>query len=120
VNQRNLKRLTPELQLQLFLMENDYPYGDIPKLLAYCPQLLNKFTIEEIGVACLTEINTFKPKSTIVKMRPFIYTAAKHEVGDNSLVPSFIEQSMAIFASDTLEITFTDLIMNILVSKGLR
>jgi hypothetical protein len=120
MNQQILRNLTPELKLKLFLMENDYPYNDIPKLLAYCPQLLNRFTIEEIGLACLTEVSTFKPKSTIVKIRPFIYSAAKHEVGDHSLVPSFIEQSIAIFASDTLEITFTELINNILVSKGLR
>jgi hypothetical protein len=101
-------------------MEHEYPYNDIPKLLAYCPQLLNSFTVEEIGIACLSEINTFKPKSTIIKIRPFIYAAAKHEVGDIGAVPAFIEQSMAIFSSDTLEITFKDLINKILSTKGLR
>jgi hypothetical protein len=120
MNQLNLPNLTPELQLKLFLMENDYPHSDIPKLLAYCPQLLSHFTIQEIGIACLSEVNTFKPKSTIVKMRPFVYSAAKHEVGDKSEIPTFIEQSIAIFASDTLEITFKELIHNILRSKGLR
>lgn len=101
-------------------MEEGYPHSDIPKLLAYCPQLLEKFSIEEIGIACLSEINTFKPKSTIIRLRPFIYSAAKHEVGNSDEVPAFIEQSIAIFASDTIAITFSELITNILRSKGLR
>jgi hypothetical protein len=101
-------------------MQNGYPYSDIPKILKYCPQLLIRFSVEEIAMACLSEMRMFTPKKMSINIRPFVYRAAKEEVGDIHEVTSFIEQAIAIFSSDTLEITFTDMIRQLRIDKGLR
>jgi hypothetical protein len=106
----NKHNLSPEKQLQLFLMEHGYPYKDIPKILSYCPQLLNSFTIEQIGIAALTKIHMFKPIRHVAYIRPFMLHAAMNELHPNESMNDFIESAIAICSSDTIVDTFNDII----------
>lgn len=104
-----MKQLSPQQKLQLFLLENDYPYRDIPYILKYCPQLLQHFTVEEIGMAALTDISLFEPQKTTLRIRPIVVEAMKAEVGKTALHTN-IEHSMSIFCQDTIEQTMRELI----------
>jgi hypothetical protein len=61
----------------------------------------------------------FAPKKMSVNIRPFVYRAVKEEVGDIFEVTPFIEQAIAIFCSDTMMITYTEMISQ-LRSKGFK
>jgi hypothetical protein len=102
-------KLSPDKKLKLWLMQNGFPDKDIPKILQYCPQLTQHFTIEQIAIACLTDIKQFIPSKASIMISPLIYSAAQMEVGSNKIA-SFIEESMAICCSDTLEIYMKDFI----------
>ena len=114
-----IKQLNPEKQLRFWLIQHGYPFEDIPKILRYCPQLAQRFSIETIAMAALTEFKLFKPIRTAIMIRPFVMLSARQdlEVGEN--ITSFVEESMSTFANETIELTLQDLIVNLLADKGL-
>ena len=118
-NLTHVKRKTPENLLKLFLIENNYPHEHIPKILAYCPRLLAKYSLEELALACLSDTNLFKPKTVVLKIRPFIYEAIKGELGSSDNVVNFIEEAIAILAKDTIEESLIDMIENTKYIKSL-
>ena len=100
-------------------MEQGYPYDDIPKILKYCPQLTQHFTIEQIAIACLAEHKLFKATRQTIYIRPFVSIAVKNELNDNEKLADYVEHSIAICANDSMLNSFIRLISQILVEKGL-
>jgi len=115
----NNPHMTPELRLKLYLMEHGYPTENIPLILRYCPQLLQRFTIEQIAIAALTDVKLFTPVKSTIYIRPFIFTAARQDLERGETITDFIEQAMSIFANETIELTFSEMIQSILSEKGL-
>jgi len=99
--------MTPEQELKLWLIRNGYPDSHIPIILRYCPQLLDSYSIEEIGIMSVSNHTLFIPDKQYIAIRPIIYKAAIAETqGRNT--SAFIEESISIFAKDSLEDTFKD------------
>lgn len=100
--------ISPEKQLALYLAKGGFPDKDIPYVLKYCPQLIHHFSVEEIAAVALANHNIFQRAKYTIKMRPFVYEAAKRESGIIS-VYDYIEESAATCANDTLELSFAEL-----------
>ena len=100
--------MTPEKELALYLAKAGFPDKDIPYILRYCPQLIHHFSLEEIASIGLANHKLFQRARYTINLRPFVYEAAKKEAASNSLY-DYIEESAAICANDTLELSFTEL-----------
>jgi len=99
--------MTPEQELKLFLIKNGYPDRNIPIVLRYCPQLLDSYTVEEIGTLAVTNHRLFLPEKRTYLIRPIIHSAFHMETqGKNS--HDFMEEAIAIFCSDSIEDCFKD------------
>lgn len=96
----------PEKLLQLYLAEAGFPSEDLPRLLAYCPSLIHKFSMEEIAAIGLVNLRQFTPEKRTVYLRPFVYDIIKAEAG-HANVSNFIEESVSVLAADTIEHTLT-------------
>jgi len=120
MDELNNTTLTPELRLKLYLMQHGYPSENIPLILRYCPQLIQKYTLEQIAVAALSDIRMFNPSKSTIYIRPFVFSAARQDLERGETITDFIEQSMSIFANETIELTFSDMIAKLLRDKGLN
>lgn len=94
--------LIPEKQLKLYLLQMGYPAKDLPLILRYCPNLITKFSIEEIALLGLTNIKEFRPEKKSIIIRPFVYKAMLQETGGRD-ISSFIEEAIALFSQDSFE-----------------
>lgn len=110
MTEEEIAKLRPEQQLELFLVQNDFPHTDIPYLLRYCPQLLQRFSIEEIALAALTDVDSFTQKKTTTYIRPFVLEAIRGEAPTNIRVYDFIEEALSVFSQDTILTTMSELI----------
>jgi hypothetical protein len=115
-----IAKLTPELQLRMWLLKHGYPHEHIPMLLRYCPQLASRFSIREIALAALSETTLFKPARTAILIRPFVMLASRQDLEVDETITDYVEQSMAIFASETIELTLANMIETLLLEKGLK
>ena len=100
------KPLSPEKQLQLYLAECGFPSQDLPRLLSYCPQLIHSFTLEELAAVGFANRARFVPQKRTLYLRPIVYDICSAEAGRNN-ISDFIEDAIAIYASDTVETTLT-------------
>lgn len=99
--------MTPEQELRLWLIRNGYPDSHIPIILRYCPQLLDSYSVEEIGILSISQHNLFVPESKYFAIRPIIFSALHLETGGRDL-SAFVEEAISIFAKDSLEDAFKD------------
>lgn len=109
MNQEEISKLLPENQLKIWLIQNGFPDKEIPKILKFCPQLIHKFTIEQIAMACLTDIKKFTPEKMTIMLSPVVYQAAQKEIGQCRVTP-FIEEAIAICCADSIETYMTNFI----------
>jgi hypothetical protein len=100
--------MTPEKELALYLAKSGFPNKDLPLILRYCPQLIHHFSLEEITAVGLANMKMFERQRYAIPMRPFVYEAAKRECHPGS-VYQYVEDSTAICANDTLELSFAEL-----------
>ncbi len=112
-----MKNLTPAKQLQLYLAEAGFPSTDLPRMLEFCPQLIHKFSIEDIAALGMSDISQFRPVQKTLYLRPFVYEIIQKEAGVNNIT-NFIEDAACILAADTIESTLTNRLL--LMQKALR
>jgi len=99
--------MTPEQELRLWLVRNGYPDSHIPIILRYCPQLLDSYTIEEIGILSVSQHSLFIPDNKGFAIRPIVFNALQLETGGRN-THAFVEEAISIFAKDSLEDAFKD------------
>lgn len=99
--------MTPEQDLKLWLIKNGYPDQNIPIILRYCPQLLDSYSIEEIGIMSISNYKLFVPENKNISLRPIVFHALQLETGGRN-THAFVEESISIFAKDSLEDAFKD------------
>jgi len=107
-----MKKLSPEKQLELHLAKGGFPSKDIPTILKYCPQLIHHFSLDELSAIGLTNPKLFKPEQYRIYLRPYVYQAAKKEAG-NLTIQEYIEESIAICANDTMELSLTEMFIEL-------
>ena len=90
------------------------------KILRYCPQLLHSFDMETIAMAALSDINLFKPKNINLHLRPIVIKSASMDLERGETMTDFVESAIALYASETIELTLTNLIHKLLREKGLQ